>query len=163
MISTGLLNYRAPIFQYHIRYTISHPFLQQAHRRHYFKGQGSQCQIGISIPIQITGGQSDPTAQLYLRKGIGRIVLISPVFQQQKSSLAVLYHEEGFLQPDGSSGFDYFYYLRDHLSNTRLIVQDANSNGSLDTTEIVQENHYYPFGMQMQGDWMGSNVDNYTY
>jgi RHS repeat-associated protein len=83
--------------------------------------------------------------------------------EYQNTSLAVIYHEEGFLQPDGSSGFDYYYYLRDHLGNTRLIVQDANSNGSLDVSEIVQENHYYPFGMQMQGDWMGSSVDNYTY
>ena len=39
----------------------------------------------------------------------------------------------------------------DHLGNIRLSYQDADSNGSITTDEIVEESNYYPFGLKHKG------------
>ena len=73
--------------------------------------------------------------------------------------MEAIYHSEGRVYfEDGSSRYE--YSLTDHLGNTRLMFSDRNGNGVVDmsddpeTTEVLQENHYYPFGMQMKGSWM---------
>ncbi|MCI5055768.1 MAG: RHS repeat-associated core domain-containing protein, partial [Flavobacteriales bacterium] len=45
--------------------------------------------------------------------------------------------------------------IKDHLGNTRLTFADLNGNGSIekDQGEVMQEQHYYPFGMKMEGPW----------
>ncbi len=66
-------------------------------------------------------------------------------------------HPEGYISPDGSGGYDYVYQYKDHLGNVRLSYTDANGNGTIDvtsdpmTTEIVEENNYYPFGLKHKG------------
>ena len=54
------------------------------------------------------------------------------------------------------------YIITDHLGNARLCFSDLNGNGAIETPEeILQENHYYPFGMKMKGPWMhGNNPDD---
>ncbi len=50
--------------------------------------------------------------------------------------------------------WQYEYVIRDHLGNTRLLFADEDGNGSIDEdTEILAENHYYPFGMELKGEW----------
>ena len=47
------------------------------------------------------------------------------------------------------------YALRDHLGNPRMMFADKNANGIVETPgEIVQENHYYPFGLGYEGPWL---------
>jgi RHS repeat-associated protein len=61
------------------------------------------------------------------------------------------------------------YFLQDHLGNTRVTFADVDNNGVINgNNEIVQENHYYAFGMNMQGAWnnmsvSGSPKNNYQY
>ncbi|MEZ4995311.1 MAG: RHS repeat-associated core domain-containing protein [Saprospiraceae bacterium] len=84
--------------------------------------------------------------------------------------MEAIYHSEGRVYfEDGSSRYE--YSLTDHLGNTRLMFSDKNGNGVVDmsddpeTTEVLQENHYYPFGMQMKGSWMDNpgRESKYTY
>ncbi len=37
------------------------------------------------------------------------------------------------------------------MGNVRISYQDGNDNGSVDATEIVEENNYYPFGLKHKG------------
>ncbi len=53
--------------------------------------------------------------------------------------------DEGRLVPNGSN-YDSEYFIKDHLGNTRVVVKD-----NAGTAEVMQESHYYPFGMQMEG------------
>jgi RHS repeat-associated protein len=82
-------------------------------------------------------------------------------------SLESIYHAEGrvFNTTTGTTSepnLRYEYAIRDHLGNTRLTFTDKNGDGKIDisisptnpTNEVLQENHYYPFGMVMQGPWM---------
>ncbi|WP_430412812.1 DUF6443 domain-containing protein [Kordia sp.] len=68
--------------------------------------------------------------------------------------------EEGYIEPvvDNEGGgnrivdFDYTYQYKDHLGNIRLSYQDMDANGTIDPiTEIKEENHYYPFGLEHKG------------
>ncbi|AWX43279.1 hypothetical protein HME9304_00266 [Flagellimonas maritima] len=60
-------------------------------------------------------------------------------------------HPEGYVVPDGQGGYDYVYQYRDHLGNIRLSYQDINEDGSVDSSEILQERNYYPFGLEHKG------------
>ncbi|GAB5475886.1 MAG: hypothetical protein Mars2KO_39850 [Maribacter sp.] len=67
----------------------------------------------------------------------------------------------GYAEPkntdDYSQGFDYIYQYKDHLGNVRLSYTDANGDGDIDvtadpmTTEVMEENNYYPFGLKHKG------------
>ncbi|MDC6384634.1 polymorphic toxin type 8 domain-containing protein [Muricauda sp. SK9] len=64
---------------------------------------------------------------------------------------------EGYVTPDGMGGYDYVYQYKDHLGNVRLSYSDGNGDGDIDvtadpmTTEIIEENNYYPFGLKHKG------------
>ncbi|MCI5055519.1 MAG: RHS repeat-associated core domain-containing protein, partial [Flavobacteriales bacterium] len=80
--------------------------------------------------------------------------------------LEAIYHNEGRVTPQGNH-FQYEYTLKDHLGNTRITFADLNTDGKISKSdgEILQENHYYPFGMQMEGNWnavIGAE-NQYTY
>jgi RHS repeat-associated protein len=78
-------------------------------------------------------------------------------------TLEAIYHPEGRITPNGAA-FRYEYNIKDHLGNTRLTFADINNNGAVDitgvatTTEVLSENHYYPFGMNMGYDWMNNTA-----
>jgi len=57
---------------------------------------------------------------------------------------------EGRVVLDGSN-FEYQYFLKDHLGNTRITFNESK--------QIIQEDSYYPFGMAMAGLSHKSSVD----
>ncbi len=68
----------------------------------------------------------------------------------ENGNLQYFNHAEGYVSPDGSS-FKYIYQYKDHLGNIRLSYQDVNGDGSIATSEIIEENNYYPFGLKHKG------------
>ena len=65
-------------------------------------------------------------------------------------TLEAYYHEEGRinLSQYASNGTEqHEYSLKDHLGNARVqFTTDNNNDGSPD---VLQENHYYPFGLNI--------------
>ncbi|MBD0833788.1 RHS repeat domain-containing protein, partial [Aestuariibaculum sediminum] len=65
------------------------------------------------------------------------------------SSLKFFNHPEGYV--DAANGYKYVYQYKDHLGNVRLSYMDSNNNGSVNSSEILEENNYYPFGLKHKG------------
>jgi len=73
--------------------------------------------------------------------------------------------EPGFKSPEGTNMlantqpctqqviWQYEYYLKDHLGNTRVRFADLDLDGSISDDEVLGEHHYYAFGMEMEGAW----------
>jgi RHS repeat-associated protein len=59
---------------------------------------------------------------------------------------------------NGAAAWQYEYFLQDHLGNNRILFADLNNDGSVDASEILQETHYYAFGMEMEGDWQATTL-----
>ncbi|WP_243721238.1 DUF6443 domain-containing protein, partial [Aquimarina spinulae] len=59
-------------------------------------------------------------------------------------------HPEGIVEHE-ADGYKYVYQFKDHLGNIRLSYKDADKNGAITQSEIVQEKNYYPFGMTHSG------------
>ena len=49
------------------------------------------------------------------------------------------------------SNFEYVFQHKDHLGNIRLSYSDADLNGSIAESEIVEESNYFPFGLKQWG------------
>jgi hypothetical protein len=73
------------------------------------------------------------------------------------ANLEGIYHAEGRLTPNGAS-FRYEYSLKDHLGNSRVSFA---ANGT--AIQVLQENHYYPFGMEMRGSWVAQSGTENAY
>jgi RHS repeat-associated protein len=70
-------------------------------------------------------------------------------------------HTEGAVvrQADAVT-FLHEYTIKDHLGNTRVTYTDANNDGTIVASDMKQINHYYPFGMNMEGNWNGPSGSN---
>ncbi|MHC1705786.1 MAG: DUF6443 domain-containing protein [Tenuifilaceae bacterium] len=65
-------------------------------------------------------------------------------------ALKIMHHEEGLVEVSGGTSYNYEYFLKDHLGNTRVLF---NSTGGL-----LQRYDYYPFGMT--ANQYSSGTDN---
>jgi len=79
----------------------------------------------------------------------------------ENSSLKFFNHPEGYVDVNGSS-YSYVYQYKDHLGNVRLSYKDSNNNGSVTTSEILEENNYYPFGLKHKG-YNSNPLTNHKY
>jgi RHS repeat-associated protein len=64
-------------------------------------------------------------------------------------------HTEGSVVRQIDASYIHEYNLRDHLGNTRVTFTDANNDGIVGTSDIKQINHFYSFGLNMEGNWQG--------
>jgi RHS repeat-associated protein len=72
-------------------------------------------------------------------------------------------HTEGSVVRQLDATYIHEYTLRDHLGNTRVTFTDANNDGVVLSSDIKQINHYYPFGLNMEGNWQGGAQGNNKY
>ncbi|MCI5057505.1 MAG: hypothetical protein MRY83_15420, partial [Flavobacteriales bacterium] len=94
----------------------------------------------------------------YLKKAIGHTGSVDYKYyindiHYSSGTIESIAHDEGRVVPSNLD-FQYEYVLKDHLGNNRVFFSDLNHDGSIDkNTEILQQHHYYPFGMKMEGSW----------
>ena len=82
-------------------------------------------------------------------------------FFYKSEQLLHIAHEEGRALKLG----DYFRYefnLTDHLGNVRVSFSDVDYDGAIEEAEgeVLQVDHYYPFGMRMGGLSYNSGTEN---
>ncbi|WP_308694211.1 RHS repeat-associated core domain-containing protein, partial [Winogradskyella haliclonae] len=122
------------------------------------KGISSNIQYNhLNLPTQVTlnGGNIQ---YIYDATGVKQKKIVSNGtttyyagnYIYEGNSLKFFSHPEGYIEPNGSN-FDYVYQYKDHLGNIRLAYSDSNNNGSVNASEIKEENNYYPFGLKHKG------------
>jgi RHS repeat-associated protein len=79
--------------------------------------------------------------------------------EYKDNGLERISNTEGAVTKNAAGVFEYEYVLRDHLGNTRATFSDANSDGIVTSADIKQINHYYPFGLNMEGNWTPSGAN----
>jgi RHS repeat-associated protein len=57
------------------------------------------------------------------------------------------------------STWDFEYNLTDHLGNVRAVIRKGSNN----LAELIQQKHYYPFGMEMSNISLGTGTNKYLY
>ena len=70
--------------------------------------------------------------------------------EYNNNTIEAVYTDEGRAMPNGST-YRYEYTIKDHLGNSRVMFSDIDNDGQVDENEIIQEEHYYPFGMRHEG------------
>ncbi|GAB5400683.1 MAG: hypothetical protein Aureis2KO_22680 [Aureisphaera sp.] len=114
---------------------------------------------GIKLQKKIIEGVGVETTVSYA----GNLKYKKPYSGAGIETLEFMNQPEGYLVPGpittggpkGGSyydGYKYVFQYKDHLGNIRLSYSDDNGDGSIDeTTEIIEESNYYPFGVKQKG------------
>jgi len=127
----------------------------------------------INLPEEIDFGNGNKIKYLYTANGakikktvetnssISSTVHYAGNFVYNGNQLEHIVSSEGRVIKDGTT-FEYQYFLRDHLGNVRVVFgEDEDGNA-----EILQEDHYYPFGLTYMGDLnynYGTQENKYLY
>lgn len=114
----------------------------------------------LNLPVQILFANGIIIQYLYNTTGqkIRKIIQSDEMvkteyiagFQYHNEKLKHFPHAEGYVDVISfqDSKFRYVFNYTDHLGNIRLSYSDANEDNRIDQDEIVEENHYYPFGLK---------------
>ncbi len=104
--------------------------------------------------------------QKIVRDGNGNIVLTRDYFPQveiRNDTLEAIYLGDVRITSrngDGTEMDKFEYSILDYQGNVRVSFSDLNQDGVITQSDVLQQQHYYPFGMNMEGEWT-SNL-NFT-
>jgi RHS repeat-associated protein len=86
--------------------------------------------------------------------------------EYRNGAVHAVHHGEGRAVKTAAGGWLQEYWIRDHLGNVRIAFADRNGDGKIqldnpatpgvNESEILQENHFYPFGLPMTGPWQAA-------
>ena len=119
----------------------------------------------LNLPVVINFGSTNKIEYIYdatgvkLQKKVTSGTTITTDYAgnyiYENGNLQFFNQPEGYVEPINASnynlGFKYAFQYKDHLGNIRLSYTDADGNGIIATSEIVEENNYYPFGLKHKG------------
>jgi RHS repeat-associated protein len=123
----------------------------------------------LNLPFKTTFDNGNIIEWLYLADGtklqktVKRNGLANPILKQDyignieyvNDTLDAVYLQDAKAAFNSGIFLEYQYYLSDHLGNNRVLFADSNGDGSIDVnTEILQTSDYYPFGLQMEGNYI---------
>ena len=107
--------------------------------------------------VKLTKTSTDASGNSSTKDYVGGI-------EYANGTLEAIYHSEGRLTPKTGGGYLFEYTIKDHLGNSRVSFADLNGDGQISTdannSEILQTNHYYPFGMQHEPASTVAGVEN---
>ena len=84
-------------------------------------------------------------------------------FQYKDNVLQFFPTAEGYVK-NTAGVYSYVFNYKDHLGNVRLSYSDSDKNGIIASSEILEENNYYPFGLKHKGYNDGlANIYKYKY
>jgi len=112
----------------------------------------------LSQPVTMTYATGDKITFTYdsngyrikktvVQNGVTNTVEYLDGFEYKDNVLKYIATKEGFIKFENGQ-YNYVYQHKDHIGNVRLVYQDINKNGTVETTEILNESNYYPFGLK---------------
>lgn len=69
-------------------------------------------------------------------------------FEYLNGVIESISHSQGRYKSISAGVYSHEYTIADHLGNTRIVYTDADSNGIVNQSEILDENHYYAYGIR---------------
>lgn len=111
---------------------------------------------GVKLKKIMTKGIESPKITEYAGSFVYNNTELQFISQPEGYVIPLIGEEivEGFDEGSGQNTYAFYNYVfqyKDHLGNIRLSYADADLNGAIDSSEIIEENNYYPFGLQQKG------------
>ncbi len=111
----------------------------------------------LNLPIKVTFASGN-ISYIYDATGVKLRKIVSTGtttdyagnYVYENGALQFFNTAEGYVEPNGGTGYNYVYQYKDHLGNIRLSYKDISTT-STPSLQIVEENNYYPFGLKHKG------------
>ncbi|HET8689138.1 MAG TPA: hypothetical protein VFM18_21210, partial [Methanosarcina sp.] len=78
-------------------------------------------------------------------------------FIYEDNVLKMILTPEGRIIKNGTNLYDLQYFIKDYLGNNRVVFHQNSTSGAL---EVLQEDHFDPYGMKLGGLGFVSDVQN---